>query len=53
MKLWLNHACLNLGSSIRCVWHMVIPPQFDHCAHDIESLANSNPLREFLRGLFG
>jgi|APSaa5957512493_1039668.scaffolds.fasta_scaffold109057_2 hypothetical protein len=47
---WTNHAALNVGAAIRCVYHTVLPPQVDHPFSDIEHLAKSNPIREFLVG---
>ena len=51
LRAWVNHAALNAGSAIQCCWHMVLPPQVDHSAKTVRSLAASNPVREFLIGV--
>jgi hypothetical protein len=47
---WINHAALNFGSALRCLWHVVLPPQVDHTRQDVEFLAKSRPHLEFLYG---
>ena len=51
LKAWVNHAALNAGASLCCVWHIVLPPQVDHEPRTVESLSKSNPVKEFLVGL--
>ncbi len=48
---WVNHAALNLGEAIRCLWHVVLPPQIDHPQTTVRSLAKSQPVKEFFIGL--
>ena len=48
---WANHAFLNAGSALRCVYHITLPPQFDHTPTDVRLLAESNPVKEFLIGI--
>jgi len=50
IRAWVNHAALNAGAAIQCVWHIALPPQVDHLPHDVQLLATSGPLREFLYG---
>lgn len=51
--IWLNHACLNAGATLRCLFHMLKPPQFTHSPEAIELLAKTSPLRSFVMGLKG
>jgi len=51
LKAWGNHAALNLGYALCCLWHMVLPPQVDHDAKAVDYLSVSNPMTEFLIGL--
>lgn len=51
LRAWANHAALNLGSALECFWHVVLPPQVDHRAKTVISLAGSNPILEFGYGL--
>ena len=48
---WVNHAALNAGSALQCVYHVVVPPQMDHEPQVVRSLAKSNPAKEFLIGM--
>lgn len=50
-RAWINHAALNLGSALRCLYHATIPPHVDHAPETVRSLASSSPVREFLCGL--
>jgi len=47
----VNHAALNLGSAIECLYHVVLPPQVDHSPETVVSLSESDPIREFLVGV--
>lgn len=47
---WANHAALNAGSVVECIVHIVVPPQVDHSAEAVESLARSTPWAEFAYG---
>jgi len=47
---WANHAALNAGAAIQCVFHIVLPPQVDHQPYVVRDLAESNPAKEFLVG---
>ena len=48
---WVNHAALNAGAAVSNVIHIAIPPQLGHDKEDVEGLATSNPLGEFLVGV--
>ncbi len=53
IQVWANHAALNAGSAIQCVYHIVVPPQIDHMPHVIREIHESktNPAKEFLYGM--
>jgi hypothetical protein len=43
---WINHAALNIGAAIACVWYAVVPPQLTgHSKDDIESLCRGGPMK--------
>jgi hypothetical protein len=57
MLTYLNHAALNAGEGLLHLWwfstnlvHAVIPPQLNHDAEALQTLADSSPWREFLIG---
>ena len=51
--VWANHAALNAGAAIQCVYHIVVPPQLDHPPYVIREIHDSktNPAKEFLIGI--
>lgn len=52
MLAWLNHAALNLGSALACLWYAVIPPQWTgHSSEDVRDLGKTNPVKAFWDGL--
>ncbi len=52
MRVYLNHAALNLGAALANLWYGALPPQCTgHTDEEMRALAESNPLREFLIGL--
>ena len=51
LLVWANHAALNVGCCIRCLYHAALPPQVDHSPEAIVYLSASNPWRSFLEGL--
>jgi hypothetical protein len=51
-RAWINHAALNSGSAIACIWYALLPPQWTgHSPETCRSLAETTPLRAFLNGL--
>jgi len=49
---YINHAALNAGALLACVWFALVPPQCTgHSRKDLESLGNSSPWRAFWEGL--
>lgn len=54
MRAWINHAALNLGAALSCLWYAVVPPQWTgHSNGDIANLRSGGPLRAFWDGLTG
>ena len=51
LRAWVNHAALNAGAAIQCVYHIAVPPQLDHMPHDVRLLSKSNPAKEFMYGI--
>ncbi len=49
---YLNHAALNAGAALGCIFHCVVPPQLTgHTAEDVDGLAKMKPWRAFWRGM--
>lgn len=50
-RAWANHAALNLGSALRSLCHVALPPQVDHSRETVAELSASTLRQEFLCGL--
>jgi len=49
--IWLNHAALNAGALLACIYYGLIPPQWTgHKPITIDSLSKSNPTACFKEG---
>lgn len=51
LRAWRAHAALNLGSAIRNLIAVAVPPHVDHDAETVAYFATASPWEEFLRGL--
>lgn len=49
---YINHAALNAGAAIACVWYCVVPPQWTgHAPEQIDDLATGMPWSAFWTGV--
>lgn len=52
--VWFNHAALNIGAAVACVYYAIIPPQLTgHSESDMRSLRKGNPVKSFIEGVTG
>ena len=51
LKVYINHSILNIGGAIQCIYHAIMPPQFDHDKESVDSLSKDTFVNCFLEGI--